>query len=143
MYHENGFDRLPRLIRQLTHWLVPGVGVSALLITVLSRPLVPIIFGTEYTAALPLFYIMMLMHVWLGLIWAPGLLLTLGKARQLTAINLASALTLISLLFLLTPTWGATGASIALVANYWAWTALMIWYIGQIPDLALWPRRAE
>ena len=143
LYHEDGFDRLPGLIRQLTHWLVPGVGVSALLITVLSRPLVPIVFGTEYTAALPLFYIMMLMHVWLGLIWAPGLLLTLGKARQLTAINLASALTLISLLFLLTPTWGATGASIALVANYWAWTALMIWYIGQIPDLALWPRRAE
>lgn len=143
LYHEDGFDRLPQLIRQLTHWLVAGVGVSALLMTVLSRPLVPIVFGTEYTAALPLFYIMMLMHVWLGLIWAPGLLLTLGKARQLTAINLASALTLISLLFLLAPTWGAAGASIALVANYWAWTALMIWYIGQIPDLVLWPRKAE
>ena len=86
---------------------------------------------------------MMLMHVWLGLIWAPGLLLTLGKTRQLTAINLASALILISLLFLLAPTWGATGASIALVANYWAWTALMIWYIGQLPDLGLWPRKAQ
>jgi O-antigen/teichoic acid export membrane protein len=101
------------------------------------------VFGAEYTPALPLFYIMMLIHVWLGLIWAPGLLLTLGKTRQLTAINLASALILVSLLFVLAPTWGATGATIALVANYWAWTALVLWYLGRLPDIRLWARRTQ
>ncbi|MDP7259950.1 MAG: oligosaccharide flippase family protein [Anaerolineales bacterium] len=143
LYHDAGFDRLPRFIRQLTRWLVAGVGASVLLIVLLAGPLVPIVFGAEYTPALPLFYIMMLIHVWLGLIWAPGLLLTLGKTRQLTAINLASALILVSLLFVLAPTWGATGATIALVANYWAWTALVLWYLGRLPDIRLWARRTQ
>ncbi len=143
LYHESGFERLPRFIGQLTRWLVAGVGASSMLITLLAGPLVSVVFGAEYTAALPLFYVMMLMHVWLGLIWAPGLLLTLGKARQLTAINLTSALILLSLLFILAPTWGATGATIALVANYWVWTVLVIWYISRIPGLVHWPRRAQ
>ncbi len=141
LYHDAGLDRLPRFIRQLTHWLVAGVGASVLLIVLLAGPLVPIVFGAEYAPALPLFYVMMLMHVWLGLIWAPSLLLTLGKTRQLTAINLASALIMVSLLFVLAPTWGATGATIALVANYWAWTALILWYLGRLPDLRLWARK--
>ncbi len=141
LYHDAGFDRLSRFIRQLTRGLVTGVGASVLLIVLLAGPLVPIMFGAEYTPALSLFYVMMLMHVWLGLIWAPGLLLTLGKTRQLTAINLASALILVSLLFILAPTWGATGATIALVANYWAWTALILWYLGRLPDLRLWARK--
>ena len=143
LYHEAGFDRLPRFISQLTRWLVAGVGTLALLMTLLARPLVPIVFGAEYTPALYLFYVMMLMHVWLGLIWAPGLLLTLGKARQLTTINLSSAMILLTLLFVLAPTWGAIGSAIALVANYWAWTALTLWYLGRLPDLGLWPRRAQ
>jgi O-antigen/teichoic acid export membrane protein len=141
LYHEGGLDSLPRFIGQLTRWLVAGVGTSALLITLLAGPVVPIVFGVEYTPALPLFYVMMLIHVWLVLIWAPGLLLTLDKARQLTTINLASALILVSLLFVLAPTWGATGATIALVANYWVWTALILWYLGRLPDLGLWSRR--
>ena len=141
LYHESGFQRLSRFISQLTLWLVVGFGTSALLITLLARALVPVVFGTEYAGALPLLYVMMLMHVWLGLIWAPGLLLALGKARQLTLINLVSALILVLLSFLLTPIWGATGATLALVANYWAWTTLILLYVSRIPDLRLWPRR--
>ena len=143
LYHESGLERLPRFIGQLTRWLVAGVGGSSILITLLAGPLVSIVFGAEYTAALPLFYVMMLMHVWMGLIWAPGLLLTLGKARQLTTINLASTLILLLLLFILSPTQGATGATLALVASYWAWTALVLWYIGRLPGLSYWPRKAQ
>ena len=142
LYHESGFQHLSHFIRQLTLWLVAGFGTSAIVITLLAKPFVPVVFGPEYAGALPILYIMMLMHVWLGLIWAPGLLLALGKARQLTAINLVSALILVILSFLLSPIWGATGATIALVANYWAWTTLILFYVSRIPDLRLWPRRA-
>jgi Na+-driven multidrug efflux pump len=50
---------------------------------------------------------------------------------------------MIGSLFILAPVWGITGAAIALVTNYWVWSALILWYISRIPDIRLWPRRTQ
>ena len=123
--------------------MIVAMVISITLLLSISGTLVPLAFGKEYIAALPIFYIVMLMHIWLTLIWAPGLMLTLGKARQLMSINLISAVVMIVSLFVLAPVWGTTGAAIALVTNYWVWSALILWYISRIPDIRLWPGRTQ
>jgi O-antigen/teichoic acid export membrane protein len=143
LYHERGSEYIPKFVGSITRWMIIAMAISITLFLSISGTLVPLVFGKEYIAALPIFYIIMLTHIWLALIWAPGLMLTLGKARQLMSINLISAVVTIGLLFILTPIWGTTGAAIALVTNYWVWSALILWYISRIPDIRLWPGRTQ
>jgi len=143
LYHESGNKYIPKFVSSITRWMIVAMTALITILLAISGTLVPLIFGKEYIAALPIFYIIMLMHIWLVLIWAPGLMLTLGKARQLMSINLLSAVIMIGSLFILAPVWGITGAAIALVTNYWVWSALILWYISRIPDIRLWPRRTQ
>ncbi len=143
LYHERGNEYIPKFVGSITRWMVLAMFISITLLISISGTLVPLIFGQEYIPALPIFYVIMFMHIWLVLIWAPGLMLTLGKARQLMSINLTSAAVMIVSLFVLTPTWGTTGAAIALVTNYWVWSGLILWYISRIPDIRLWPGRTQ
>ena len=143
LYHERGSEYIPKFVGSITRWMIIAMAISITLFLSIAGTLVPLVFGKEYIAALPIFYIIMLTHIWLALIWAPGLMLTLGKARQLMSINLISAVVTIGSLFILTPIWGTTGAAIALVTNYWVWSALILWYISRIPDIRLWPGRTQ
>ena len=143
LYHERGHEYIPKFVGSITRWMVLAMFISITLLISISGTLVPLIFGQEYIPALPIFYVIMFMHVWLVLIWAPGLMLTLGKARQLMSINLTSAAVMIVSLFVLTPNWGTTGAAIALVTNYWVWSGLILWYISRMPDFSLWPGRTQ
>ena len=143
LYHERGSEYIPKFVGSITRWMIIAMAISITLFLSISGTLVPLVFGKEYIAALPIFYIIMLTHIWLALIWAPGLMLTLGKARQLMSINLISAVVTIGLLFILTPIYDETGAAIALVTNYWVWSALILWYISRIPDIRLWPGRTQ
>jgi PST family polysaccharide transporter len=143
LYHESGGEYIPKFVGSITRWMIVAMVISITLLLSISGTLVPLAFGKEYIAALPIFYIIMLMHIWLTLIWAPGLMLTLGKARQLMSINLISAVVMIVSLFVLAPVWGTTGAAIALVTNYWVWSALILWYISRTPDIRLWAGRTQ
>ena len=143
LYHERGSEYIPKFVGSITRWMIVAMVISITLLLSISGTLVPLAFGKEYIAALPIFHIIMLMHIWLALIWAPGLMLTLGKARQLMSINLISAVVMIVSLFVLAPVWGTTGAAIALVTNYWVWSALILWYISRTPDIRLWAGRTQ
>lgn len=143
LYHERGNEYIPKFVRTITRWMMLAMLISITLLLSISGTLVPLVFGKQYIPALPIFYVIMLMHIWLVLIWAPGLMLTLGKARQLMSINLTSAVVMIGSLFILIPIWGTTGAAIALVTNYWVWSGLILWYISRIPDIRLWPGRTQ
>tara|TARA_Y100001970_G_scaffold291311_1_gene427961 strand:+ start:1691 stop:3040 length:1350 start_codon:yes stop_codon:yes gene_type:complete len=138
LYHNKGKTYLTEFIRKLTNWISIATIFSIITTILLANKLVPIIFGAEYANSLPIFYIIMLMHVWLALIWAPGLLLTLGKANALMKINLTSTLVMLVLLIGLVPTWGTTGAAIAIVLNYWTWSIIVLWYTSRIPGIELW-----
>ena len=138
LYHNKGKTYLTEFIRKLTNWISIATIFSIITTILLANKLVPIIFGAEYANSLPIFYIIMLMHVWLALIWAPGLLLTLGKANALMKINLTSTLVMLVLLIGLVPIWGTTGAAIAIVLNYWTWSIIVLWYTSRIPGIELW-----
>jgi len=138
LYHNKGKTYLTEFIRKLTNWISIATIFSIITAILLADKLVPIIFGAEYANSLPIFYIIMLMHVWLALIWAPGLLLTLGKANALMKINLTSTLVMLVLLIGLVPIWGTTGAAIAIVLNYWTWSIIVLWYTSRIPGIELW-----
>ncbi|MBH28106.1 MAG: hypothetical protein CL789_02570 [Chloroflexi bacterium] len=143
LYHERGKEYIPQFVGSITRWMLLAMFILTTLLLSIAGTLVPLVFGNEYIPALPIFYLIMLMHIWLVLIWAPGLMLTFGKARQLMSINLTSAAIMMGLLFILIPIWGINGAAIALVTNYWIWSGLILWYISRIPDFTLWPGRTQ
>ncbi|HCU79721.1 MAG TPA: hypothetical protein DGN60_01000 [Chloroflexi bacterium] len=143
LYHERGKEYIPQFVGSITRWMLFAMFILTTLLLSIAGTLVPLVFGNEYIPALPIFYLIMLMHIWLVLIWAPGLMLTFGKARQLMSINLTSAAIMMGLLFILIPIWGINGAAIALVTNYWIWSGLILWYISRIPDFTLWPGRTQ
>tara|TARA_B100000029_G_scaffold482701_1_gene533148 strand:- start:80436 stop:81818 length:1383 start_codon:yes stop_codon:yes gene_type:complete len=143
LYHERGKEYIPQFVGSITRWMLFAMFILTTLLLSIAGTLVTLVFGNEYIPALPIFYLIMLMHIWLVLIWAPGLMLTFGKARQLMSINLTSAAIMMGLLFILIPIWGINGAAIALVTNYWIWSGLILWYISRIPDFTLWPGRTQ
>ena len=143
LYHERGKEYIPQFVGSITRWMLFAMFILTTLLLSIAGTLVPLVFGNEYIPALPIFYLIMLMHIWLVLIWAPGLMLTFGKARQLMSINLTSAAIMMGLLFILIPIWGINGAAIALVTNYWIWSGLILWYISRIPVFTLWPGRTQ
>ncbi len=132
LYNEHGIVRLRAFVGQLTLTLAAGVATLIGGALLLGRTVILGIFGSDYEPAIPIFYIIMFMHVWLVFLWAPGVLLTLDKARQLTIVNLVSSTIMIGALLILTPLWSEYGAAIALALNFLVWSFLIAWYLTQL-----------
>jgi O-antigen/teichoic acid export membrane protein len=110
-----------RVTRVMLFALVAFIGGAYLF----SGWLIPLIFGSEYVPAIPVFYVAVLANIWTVLLWAPSVLIAAGKVKQLTAINIISSLVMLVLLFVLTKHWGSLGAAMAQVAYHLTWLSLM------------------
>ncbi|HLB45642.1 MAG TPA: oligosaccharide flippase family protein [Anaerolineales bacterium] len=125
LYAAEGPARVRALVWKLMRGVLVGLVASLAGAYALSPWLVPPIFGPEYVPAIPLFYILVLTNLWVILLWAPSVLISAGKTRQLTTINTICSLLLLILLLVLTPLWGSTGAAVAQVCFYLIWLMLV------------------
>jgi O-antigen/teichoic acid export membrane protein len=111
---ENQADRLSQASRIST--LVTAVGAVG--IGILSIPVIPWLFGSDFAPAIPV-TLLLLLAVVLG---NPGSVAGAGLSARgrpvLRSVSLAIAATInIGLLFILVPLWGATGAALATLAG--------------------------
>lgn len=118
---------------RLTRFMLLGLLGGGLALALFAYPLIPLIFGAEFAPAIPLFLITAATNLWLVFIWAPGLLVTLGRARDLTIINLVSSGSMFLVALLLTPRWEALGAALALNTHYILWTVFIGVYLIRLP----------
>jgi O-antigen/teichoic acid export membrane protein len=131
---------MPLLISSLTTVLVPkvaalpadqtgsylrkvlfGAAVAAaglLPFILLARPLILLVFGPEYDAAVVPFQLIMTSFVITLFINPPSLLFyRWNRPKILTYMNVATSIILVGLFLWLTPLWGPAGAAAALVIN--------------------------
>lgn len=92
--------------------------VQSLVLTLLSKPIVLLLYGIDYEASIPLLQIITWYSAFSYMgsvrnIW----ILAEGKQKHLWKINLSGAVLNIIGNFILIPTWGASGAAVASVAT--------------------------
>ncbi|MBI3244040.1 MAG: oligosaccharide flippase family protein [Chloroflexi bacterium] len=124
LYTTEGPARVRAMVTRLTRGIAIGLAGSFIGAYLFSGWLVPVIFGSEYIPAIPLFYIILLTNILAIMLWAPSVLLSAGRAKQLTAINTISSLVMLTLLLVLTWRWGSVGTAIALVSFHVTWLSL-------------------
>lgn len=121
---------------RLSRWMLVALAGGFTAIYFFGEPLILLVFGPEYADAIPLFFIVVTGNLWLVFVFAPGLLLTLGRARDLTIINLVAASVLVVALVALIPPLSGTGAALALVLNQIIWLAAIGWYLTRLPGFS-------
>jgi O-antigen/teichoic acid export membrane protein len=139
-------ERAPvgRIFRGLaTVTAVAAVGAVAL--AALSGVIVRTLFGQAYAQSIPVLQVIAFSA--LGLIvfdLAQGVLVVLGARRTLIAVGAVTAVLVLTLLFLLTPIFGALGAAFATAIAYsvsataaWMLAARLLHQRGQTPPAAL------
>lgn len=98
-----------------------GAGVAAVglvPVILLARPLILLVFGAEYTAAVLPFQLIMTSFLITLFINPPSLLFyRWNRPKILTYMNVATSALLVGLFLVLTPLWGPVGAAAALVIN--------------------------
>ena len=66
-------------------WLV--IVPACMLVTLLAGWVIPLVFGTAYTSAVPLVQLLVWQLVWIPYLWVPGLLLSMGKAGVVASLT--------------------------------------------------------
>jgi O-antigen/teichoic acid export membrane protein len=117
-----------QLTRILFAAVVPLCGVG----TLLAPLVVPLVFGGDFAASAPLLQVLLWYFLWLPLLWLPGFLLAIGRARELTTLSVADALVYLVLLLGLIPAFGAMGAAAATVLRSLLWVAAGLTLLGWI-----------
>ncbi len=139
LYSEESLAAVIKFVRRIFFIAVAVLIPSLLLVFVFSRPVIPLIFGEEYAPAIGVFLVLVVGKFWLAYIWANGFFLTIGKAVQLTWINIGAALVSLGLMLLLTPRFQAYGMAWAFVGNWAVWMLLITIYLFRLnrdPDFA-------
>jgi len=126
MVHERDFDRVRGLSERMKRMIATLVIPACIVVTLTAGWVVPWVFGAGFSGAVPLVRIMVWQLVWTPYLWLPGLLLAMGRARLVAAVNGLDALDYMLLLFLLVPAFGATGAAFATLLRFVAWTAMAV-----------------
>ncbi len=85
---------------------------------------IPFFFGAEFQASVPLAQIVVWQVIWTPMLWVPGLLLSMERARLLAGMNWLDALIYVALLLLLVASFGAVGAAIATLLRFIVWTSM-------------------
>lgn len=123
LYAGQGPGAVASLVRNLQRGVLVGLALILAGAYLVTPWAVPLIFSAQYTAALPIFYILVLANIWVVGLWAPSVMLSAGRAKHLTVINTLSSLVMLVLLFVLVPFYGAVGAAIAQTAFQFVWLA--------------------
>lgn len=125
LFAAEGPARVRAMLSRVTRGMVIGLVVLFAGAYSLSNWLVPLVFGPNYIPAIPLFHILLLANIGTVMLWAPSLLISAGRANQLTVINTISSFVMLTLLLILVRLWGNVGAAVALVSFHLTWLALM------------------
>ncbi len=124
LYQTEGPARVREMVQRLMRGVIAGLVVSVVGAYAVSSWLIPFIFGADYVPAIPVFQIVILTNVWAIGLWIPSVLLSAGRARQLTTINIITSLAMIIFLLLAVPRWGSLGAAAALAGFHVVWLSL-------------------
>ncbi len=124
LYQTEGPARVREMVQRLMRGVAAGLVVSVVGAYAVSSWLIPFIFGADYVPAIPVFQIVILTNVWAIGLWIPSVLLSAGRARQLTTINIITSLAMIIFLLLAVPRWGSLGAAAALAGFHVVWLSL-------------------
>jgi len=126
LVHERRFELARRLSERMRRIIASLVFPACILGTLMAGWAVPWVFGSDFRGAVPLVRIMLWQLVWTPYLWLPGLLLAMGRARLVAAVTGLDALNYLLLLFLLVPPLGATGAAVATLLRFLAWTGMAV-----------------
>lgn len=88
--------------------------------------LIPLAFGPQFAAAVPLTQILLWQVIWAPMLWVPGWLLSLERARTLAILNWVDATLYLGLLLVFVSHWGALGAAIATLLRLVLWTVMAL-----------------
>jgi len=124
LYAAEGPAAVRALVGRLMRGVLAGLAIAIAGAYLLSPWVVPLVFGPEYIPSVPLFYLIVLGNLWAVGLWIPSVMLSAGRAKQLTVINTISSLVMLATLLILTQLWGAYGAAIALLSFHIVWLAL-------------------
>ena len=124
LYQAEGPARVREMVQRLMRGVIAGLVVSVVGAYAVSSWLIPFIFGPDYVPAIPVFRIVILTNVWVIGLWIPSVLLSAGRAKQLTTINIITSLAMILFLLLAVPRWGSLGAAAAQVGFYVLWLSM-------------------
>ena len=138
---EGRYSEVLQLRSRLTRILFAAVVPLCGLATLLAPLIVPLVFGGDFAASAPLLQVLVWYYLWLPLLWLPGFLLAIGRARELTTLTVADALVYLVLLLGLIPLFGAMGAAAATALRSLLWVAAGWTLLGWI-DRGDWQERA-
>ncbi len=96
-------------------------------LTILFPLVIPLLFGEDYAAAVPLAQVMVWgLPFWVTLIWMPGFLLSLGRVRLVTMLTWATTVFYLVALVIGISSLGSMGAALAVTMRYVVWFTLAI-----------------
>lgn len=117
-------DEVRRLQSQLSR-LTLAVVVPGCVVGTLAAPwVIPLIFGRDFTASVPLFQVLVWQSLWLVLVWLPGYLLLIGRVSTVTMLTWVDTLIYAVLLLVLTPLGGSLGAAWATTLRQFNWSVM-------------------
>ena len=87
---------------------------------------IPFFFGSEFQASVPLAQIVVWQVIWTPVLWVPGLLLSMERAKLLAGMNWLDALIYVVLLLILVSYMGALGAAVATLLRFVVWTSMSL-----------------
>ena len=125
------FQEVKHLQKRLTVLLL-GLTIPICLIGSFAFTwIIPLVFGEEYLATIPLAQIFIWTLIWMPLSWSPGFLLALGKSHIVTMITALDALIFVILLIGFTSILGALGTAIAGILRMVIWMIITGRYVLQ------------
>ncbi len=120
------FQHVRSLQRKLSSTIVVIIFPACVFLTLGVAWIIPVLFGRGFQGAVVLTRIMLWQVVWTPMIWLPGLLLSVERARMLAGLNWFDAVVYLALLLILVPHSGALGAAVATLLRFLVWTAMAL-----------------
>ncbi len=115
-----------RLQSGLSRVLLVAVVPFCLACNLFSAWVIPLLFGPAFSLAVLPFNILVWQLLWLPLVWFPGFLLAIGRARTLAALSWLDAAIFVLLLIALVPGLDAAGAAWAMFLRNLIWISLAL-----------------
>jgi len=112
---QGNYQGVRSLQRKLSGTIAAVIFPLCLVLTISAGWAIPFFFGPAFQAAVPLAQISFWHIIWAPVLWVPGLLLSMERARTMAGINWLDAVVYVALLFVLVSQWGALGAAVATV----------------------------
>ncbi|MGH7463495.1 MAG: lipopolysaccharide biosynthesis protein, partial [Longimicrobiales bacterium] len=122
---QGDFRRVRSLQRKLSATIAAVVFPVCLVFMVVVTWAIPFLFGQKFQASVPLAQIVVWQVIWTPMLWVPGLLLSMERARLLAGMNWLDALIYVAFLLVLVSSFGVLGAAIATLLRFIVSTLLL------------------